>query len=180
MARDQLFGPSLDQVSRSRLRDYAAADMGLLRSIDARHHALMSGWGGPPTVRACSLTSAGTYSVPYRVPPGVDYIDLGLRMGGATTAVITTAQDATGTLLTTRTNWVAASGYEQSIWARTGGLSPSDATAYSGRAIRVATAAQAASFAWSTIDLTIVVSAYAGGTIGGVFAIEFAPIRRRI
>lgn len=180
MARDQLTGPSLDQITAQRLTDFAPAAVGLLGAIDHRQHALMTGWGGPFTARFCGLLSTGSYTVPYRVPPGVDWVQVVSLLAGDTKVVYTTMADAQGTTVRSITEFVTASG--GGAWDRVSevvsGPPPTNADTADtspARALKVATA----SWDWQDVDVTIAVSSYTGGTVGGLLMYGFNPWRVR-
>ncbi len=175
--REQLFDPSLDQLEAQTLSDYAPAAIGLVRAVDQRQHALASGWGGPPTSRFCGALAAGTTSVvPYRVPPGTEWVQVVSLISGAGLVTYTTSADAQGTAA-----YAANTSALNSIWDRvttvvSSGPPPSGSTADTtvSRALKVATA----SWNWQDVDVTIVVANYAGG---GVYlcAYDFIPWRVR-
>lgn len=160
MAREPLFGPALDTLDAGRLKDPALAGIALLRQVDLRQHALMTGWGWPPCAYTFYLAATGATSqvLSVRVPPGVTDLDLSLLMAGFGTVVVTSAVDAVGTQLQclNGTNAVAAGAdAELGEWFETGGPMPSSYGATSGRAVTVASSA---SWGPQDVDLTFTVS----------------------
>lgn len=180
MARDQLPGPSLDQITAQRLTDFAPAELGLLKAIDQRQHALATEWGGPATARFLGAPGTGTYTVPYRVPPGVEWVQVTSMIAGDTKVVYTTVADAQGTTARAITEFVTASG--GGPWDRVSTVvsgpppaNSSTADTSPSRALKVATV----SWDWQDVDVTIVVSSYTGGTVGALLMYQFAPWRVR-
>lgn len=181
MAREQLFGPPIDKLYSPIISDYAPAEIGLLREIDQRQHALATGWGGPPTYRYNGSFGTITFVVSYRVPPGVEWVQVTSVLAGDTKVVYTTSADAQGTTARCITEFVTASG--GGAWDRVSTIvsgPPPDAASTAdtspSRALKVATA----SWDWQDVDITIAVSSYSGGTVGALLGYQFTPWRMRL
>jgi hypothetical protein len=73
MSRPPQYDISLDLLSRqASLEDYTAGDASIVRTIEARQHALVCGWGTPPQVVTLFHSTIDiTYNQPMliRVPP---------------------------------------------------------------------------------------------------------------
>jgi hypothetical protein len=73
MSRPPQYDISLDLLERpSSLEDYTAGDAAIVRTIEARQHALVCGWGTPPQVVTLHYAAnGGAYDLPVliRVPP---------------------------------------------------------------------------------------------------------------
>lgn len=164
----------LDIIVLPGVADLTAAGVAILRTIAARQHALMSGWGGSNVCRSVYLntttSSSDTFTI--RIPPGVTECDIQVLAYGTGTVTITSTVDATGTKWTIASPHDGSSDLEMARWHGTGGPLPSSLGATSGRAVTVASSA---SWSWDNVDLTI---ALAAETRVGILAIEIRPIHQ--
>lgn len=162
---------SLDLADPSPLLDLAIARASLL---PREQHALMSGWGGPPQCRACMFVAengaSNTYTISYRVPPGVTDVDVAALLYGDGTLTLTTSADATGTRM--RSVGASDNVSEGAVWVTTNGSLDDDNGAESGRAL---TMRAAVAWTWVDTDITVVIDA-AGSDDLYLWALTFKPI----
>lgn len=158
----------LDFAQTDPLGGPVPAAMSLLRDIEARQHALMTGWSPGLCIDFNFSTGAGTTrTVTTRVPPDCTYIDLGVLAWGDGTLAITTSADAVGTQfrVATRQN------EESAVWLWTSGVMSSSFGAESGRAVM---ARSSPSWIWSEVDLSVVFGSITSGL--GVLAMVVVPL----
>lgn len=176
MAIDPAFTPDLDIATIVPVVDMAPAVIDYLRTIRARQHAQMSGWGGPPVCRsthlATSLDMAWTFTI--SVPPGVTEMDFSLLVYGTGIITITSPSDAIGTQL------IAAAPTDGGVVdpdvvsrLSTGGALSASAGAASGRAVIVRSA-----LSWERVDVDLTIDVSDVVDTLGIRAITFAPVHR--
>jgi hypothetical protein len=176
MSIEPLFAPDLDITTIVAVRDMAPAFIDYLRTIRARQHALMSGWGGPARCASVNLLTSidYTWTVPISVPPGVTEMDFALLAYGAGTITLTCSADATGTqLIVVAPVDGGTVDAESATWIGTGGPLSASLGAASGRAVTVR-----ATNAWTWIDVDLTVAATSVADRLGILAIETHPVHR--
>lgn len=163
---------ALDRYDVTPRREVVDATIDKLLNAEARQHALMTGYAGPPTFIDCVSiqTGAATARVAGWIPPGVTYCDFGLRLFGSGDVTITTSADATGTKLITRGQTSSALS-EHAEWAWTSGILSSSLGAGSGRAVQVLSTV---AWVWSDVEITLTFSNVS--TRCGVVGMAIAPI----
>lgn len=165
MSKAPRFSPALDkEQGTDTLTDPQEASILLLQTVEARQHALMSGWGGPGHCYSCHVTEGETKGVIVRVPSGTYVAQLGILVTGTGSVTITSDTDATGTTL--EWNNTGDDAHEVYIAKWTSGQKDG-AAASTGRDVEVSAAA---SWRWEYETLTLT-SSGAGtldGTIWGV------------
>lgn len=175
MAKQPIF-LGLDRYDVTPRVDVIEAQIALLQNAEARQHALMTKHGGAPIfVDFVSIQTSNTTIVRgIPVPPGVLYVDLGLRLFGIGDVVITSAVDGTGTMLSVRGD-TAVTMAEHAEMAWTSGVQPASMGAGSGRALQVAS-----SVSWSWQDVEIELSIQGVSTRCGIVGMVLVPIHQPV
>lgn len=161
MARKARYTPAVDELSAQTAGDLMPAQVSLLVDVDAFHHALMSGWGGPAYWCGCKVSGGASSTFFVRVPAGCQDVDVFLLVSGDGEALVTSTSDVTGTEL----HWTQQGtvGLPQALVVATSGTN-TGAAAADGAALRVR-----AALAWTWTDETVTVAVTGtGATVWGV------------
>lgn len=164
---------ALDRYDITERVDPLPANLSLLVNAERRQHALMTGYGGAPIFLdvASTQTGAANLRIPARIPPGVTYCDVAMRLFGIGTFTLTSAVDATGTQMTSRGD-TATGVQEHGEWRWTSGILSSSLGAASGRAIQVVSSV---SWTWQDVELTLAISSVT--TRCGILGAMLLPIQ---
>ncbi|MAK31344.1 hypothetical protein [Acinetobacter sp.] len=124
--------PPVDQLTTIAITDPEPASIGLLHHVDNTLHALASAWGHPPhTQRLHMLTNGDTRSVLFQVAPSCQWVNIGLLVSGAGSAVITSDASDGSAADTTTLTWILANGdtleFAEWVWT-TGAMDHSTST----------------------------------------------------
>ena len=90
---------AVDTMGTAYMRSLAPARATLLRSIAAKQHAVMSGFGGPPVIWSAYVdgtVSATTRELLLRCPPGVERAAVAVLCRGRGTVDLYTTDDTDG------------------------------------------------------------------------------------
>lgn len=167
-------GPSLDQIGETSVVDPHLAESALLREIDDRQQALITGWGGAPFSKSVDWSATATTSTYYdviRVPPGVEFVRAVLLASGEGEVTLTSLHDSTGTTL----RWAGDETIEEAVIVSTSTEEDID-SADSGPPLRVAPGASYL-WEWTSIDVTVSVTAESGHT-AQIYGIAYIPLHR--
>lgn len=151
------------------LPDFYAADATLPRLIERSQHALMHGWGGPPTSVSIFSRDGGltgrTSHILLRVPPFCEWMRFEALGLGEGAVKLTTGADTNGTLLGWRFSTL-----ESALWVQ-GSNETGTAADFAGRALKVSTSLQAV---WQTVQVQVLM--IGGGVGGGLRGLAFYPL----
>lgn len=153
MSRRPTTSPMVDLGADDVVADPTPARSAVLLDVDARQHAAISGYGCPALFTALAIDGALGY-LPIRTC-GVTQVRLGLLVSGRGTAVVTTAEDATGVTL----SWGTVAGASAAVWVWTRGTDPLTVRASAARswAMTEAEVAITAESGWDAVVLGAVV-----------------------
>lgn len=158
----------LDSMNTQPLVMPQSASIALVRDIESRQHALMSGWNPGVCVDFYLSTGVGTtVTITTRVPPDCVYADIGLALWGTGDITLTTSADATGVKFRADTR----QNEESAVWLWTGGVISSSLGAESGRALQMRSAA---SWIWNEVDITAIIANVSTGF--GAVSLVVAPL----
>lgn len=151
------------------LPDFYAADAALPRQVERLQHALMHGWGGPPTAMSIYSNDGGvggrTSHVLLRVPPYCQWMRWAALGHGEGAVLLTTADDTNGTLIGWRFSHM-----ETALWVP-GTNETGTALDATGRALKVSATLQAN---WQTVQVQVLLTG--GGVPGGLRGLAFYPL----
>ena len=151
------------------LPDFYAADAALPRQVERLQHALVHGWGGPPTAVSIFSRDGGisgrTSHILLRVPPYCQWMRWEALGIGEGAVKLTTADDTNGTLLGWR-----FSNLESALWVQ-GSNETGTAVDIAGRALKVSSSLSAS---WQTVQVQVLM--IGGGTDGGLRGLAFYPL----
>jgi hypothetical protein len=178
MSRPPQFDVSLDLLPRAAsLEDYTAGDAAIVRTIESRQHALVCGWGTPPTVVTLTQNTvfyAGTETDTFllRVPPYCTRMRVAVMVWGG--SYFAPASDEgfvlqVGALTPTSDFAVDAGTWTQGARWEEGSTAPSSV----GNATQCLEVLAAAAPAWSTVAVTI---SYGQYWFGQILALAFYPV----
>lgn len=152
MAKQPVF-LDLVRMDVSPMREVVPASLDRITTAERRQHALMTMFGGAPQWVDCVSIQTGSASVRQSVwvPPGVMWVDLGVRLFGHGDVTITTPTDATGTTFVVRGETaLTMAEHAEEFW--TGSVFDTSLGADAARSIQVASAV---SWTWQDVELTI-------------------------